>query len=78
MDRDNLVRMANRIATFFEAMPSQDEAQEGVRNHLQKFWAPAMRAALIAEVESGREIDLHPLVRATVLRFGVALSARSS
>lgn len=74
MDRDNLVRMANRIATFFEAMPDQGEAQEGVRNHLHKFWAPAMREALRAEIEAGRADGVHRLVRGALVP-GPAYSA---
>ncbi|HVJ60032.1 MAG TPA: formate dehydrogenase subunit delta, partial [Burkholderiaceae bacterium] len=29
MDIDNLVRMANRIGDFFEALPDADEARAG-------------------------------------------------
>ena len=30
MDADNLIRMANRIGEFFEAMPDRDEALNGI------------------------------------------------
>jgi hypothetical protein len=43
MDVNNLIRMANRIAEFFEAMPEHDEALDGVAQHIQKFWEPRMR-----------------------------------
>lgn len=69
MDRDNLVSMANRIASFFEGTGTETEAQEEVRNHLRKFWAPAMRAELLAEIDAGGAAGLHPLVRAAVARF---------
>jgi hypothetical protein len=41
MDIDNLVHMANRIAEFFEAMPDQAEAREGVAQHLQRYASAA-------------------------------------
>ena len=42
---DNLIRMANRIGDFFEAMPDHAEALEGIATHLKKFWEPRMRAS---------------------------------
>lgn len=47
MDTRNLIRMANRIADFFDAMPDRDEAREGIANHIHKFWEPRMRSALL-------------------------------
>ena len=44
---EDLVRMANQIAQFFAAYPD-DDAIEGVRDHLLKFWDPAMRKELLA------------------------------
>ncbi|TEA77501.1 formate dehydrogenase subunit delta [Allopusillimonas ginsengisoli] len=43
----HLIRLANRIGAFFEAMPDHDEALEGIANHIQKFWEPRMRTALL-------------------------------
>jgi formate dehydrogenase subunit delta len=62
MDTDNLVFMANRIGTFFEAMPQRDEALDGIANHIAKFWAPPMRAAMAQHVAQGGE-GLLPLVK---------------
>lgn len=53
MDIDNLVRMANRIGQFFEAMPDRAEALEGIATHLQKFWEPRMRRSFLAHVDAG-------------------------
>ena len=75
MDRDNLVKMANRIASFFEAMPTEAEAQQEVCNHLRKFWAPTMRAELVAEIDVGGATGLHPLVRGAVTRLRADLLA---
>ncbi len=33
MHTDSLVRMANQIGTFFEAMPDRTEALEGIAQH---------------------------------------------
>ncbi len=35
MDSANLVRMANRIGEFFEAMPERDEALQGYAEHIR-------------------------------------------
>jgi formate dehydrogenase subunit delta len=63
MQGDELVRMANQIAQFFSAYPEED-AVEGVRDHLDKFWPPSMRKELVA-ITGGlipAEHELHPLV----------------
>ena len=43
----HLIRLANRIGSFFEAFPDRNEAIEGIANHIQKFWEPRMRKALL-------------------------------
>lgn len=43
---DHLIRLANRIGAFFEAMPHHDEALEGIATHIHKFWEPRMRTAI--------------------------------
>jgi len=64
MDIDHLVHMANRIAEFFEAMPDEQEARDGVAQHLQRYWEPRMRARLDEHLRSTQGAGLHPLVRA--------------
>ncbi|MBB5215203.1 formate dehydrogenase subunit delta [Parapusillimonas granuli] len=49
---EHLIRLANRIGAFFEAMPDRAEGLEGIANHIQKFWEPRMRAALLNFLES--------------------------
>ncbi|MDZ5461112.1 formate dehydrogenase subunit delta [Azohydromonas lata] len=73
MDITNLVRMANRIGDFFEAMADRDEAVEGVAQHLDKFWEPRMRRLLQKHVAQGDADDLHPLVALAVRRRADAL-----
>ncbi len=63
MQSEDLVRMANQIAQFFAVYPEED-AVDGVREHLEKFWPPAMRKELVAIVDGlvPPEVPLHPLV----------------
>jgi formate dehydrogenase subunit delta len=44
---DHLIRLANRIGSFFESFPDRAEGIEGIANHIQKFWEPRMRIALL-------------------------------
>ena len=81
MDIVNLIRMANRIGDFFAALPDRDEAAEGVANHIQKFWEPRMRNALLDFVAEHPDGDagtqqLHPLVLATVIAQRTRLTPR--
>ena len=69
MDADNLVRMANRIGDFFEAMPDRPEALEGIATHLKKFWDPRMRQQFLSLVDADANADtaaLKPIVRDAV------------
>ena len=71
MEIGNLIRMANRIGQFFEAMPDRQEAGEGVANHIHKFWEPRMRTQLLDFLAGqpdgeARQETLHPLVREAV------------
>jgi formate dehydrogenase subunit delta len=64
---DEIARMANQIARFFEPYP-EDEAVEGIREHLRKFWSPAMRAQLVVSARSSTT-SLDPLVVAAAHRL---------
>ena len=73
MDVDSLVRMANQIGTFFEAMPDREEALEDIALHLRRFWAPPMRRALLTYFDEGDSADLNPMVAEAIgLHRGVA------
>lgn len=62
--------MANQIAAFFEPYP-EDEAVAGVTEHLQKFWDPSMRTALIDAYAAG-PLPLHRLAALAVQRLSAA------
>ena len=68
MHIDALVRMANQIGTFFEAMPDRTEALEGIVQHLKKFWEPRMRRELLAHVDGGAGAGLSPMVSEAISR----------
>jgi formate dehydrogenase subunit delta len=66
MDTDNLVRMANRIGEFFQAMPDHEEAMDGIASHLRRYWEPRMRRLLLQHVEQGGTVGLLPIVAQTL------------
>jgi formate dehydrogenase subunit delta len=66
MDADKLIRMANRIGQFFEAMPDRADAVDGVATHLRKFWEPRMRRALVEHARTHGTEGMHPLVAEVV------------
>jgi formate dehydrogenase subunit delta len=72
MNNDNLVRMVNRIGTFFAAMPDRDEALHDAAQHVRRFWEPRMRRQLLAHLDdhAGDGIDAFVL---TALRRHRAL-----
>lgn len=49
----HLVSMANDIGDFFIAEVGPAEAPASIALHLQRYWDPRMRAAIIAHVASG-------------------------
>ncbi|MDT9001790.1 formate dehydrogenase subunit delta [Paucibacter sp. APW11] len=65
MDIEKLVRMANQIGTFFQAMPDHAEAVDGIATHIKKFWDPRMRRELLGAIDGGdaAAAGLLPLVR---------------
>jgi formate dehydrogenase subunit delta len=76
MDIDNLVKMANRIGDFFEAMPDADEARTGIADHLQRFWERRMREEIVAHVDRGGE-GLKPIVREAIARRRAQLAPQT-
>ncbi|RQP25120.1 formate dehydrogenase subunit delta [Piscinibacter terrae] len=62
MHIESLVRMANQIGDFFDAMPDHAQALEGIAVHIKKFWDPRMRRELLAHMDQGGAIGLSPVV----------------
>lgn len=72
MSPDKLVRMANQIGTFFthqgQGPDAEATAVAAIAKHLDDFWDPRMRQAIIAHVNAGGE-GLDPPVKAAVERM---------
>ena len=59
-----LIKMANQIGAFFEAMPNRDQAVKDIAAHIQRNWEPRMRNALLQHISSsGSDAELSPMVR---------------
>lgn len=75
MNREHLIRMANQIGAFFEAMPDREQAVRDIANHLRRTWDPRMRTQLLATLGGTKEAELKPLVRDAVKALGQADAA---
>lgn len=58
-----LIRMANQIGTFFDAMPDREQAVKDVAAHIRRHWEPRMRAALARHLVLHGDAGLMPIVR---------------
>lgn len=58
-----LIKMANQIGAFFEAMPDSDVATADVAAHIKRFWNPQMRRALLAHADDEGDQKLRDIVR---------------
>jgi len=67
MEAQNLIKMANKIGDFFQSMPDKKEAQEGVANHIEKFWDPRMRKAFLALIDAAQDQNLSVFVKEAII-----------
>jgi formate dehydrogenase subunit delta len=74
MHADQLIRMANQIGSFFEAMPDRAEALENAAHHIKSFWEPRMRRELLAHVDASAQPPLNDFVAEAVARHRAMLS----
>jgi formate dehydrogenase subunit delta len=74
MESESLIRMANRIGDFFEALPDDDEGLEGIASHIRKFWEPRMRRNFLAAVDGGAP-GLSEIVQRAVAKHRAQLLA---
>jgi formate dehydrogenase subunit delta len=68
MSLDNLIKMANQIGQFFEAMPDREQATTDIALHLRRSWDPRMRASLLAQFDGGTAPGLRPIVSEALRR----------
>jgi formate dehydrogenase subunit delta len=66
MDAHKLVKMANEIASFFEADPDRAVVLENVAGHLKRFWDPRMRREILRWVDEHHGEGLKDSVRAAI------------
>jgi formate dehydrogenase subunit delta len=62
MHSDTLVTMANQIGSFFETMPDRQQALIDLAGHIQRFWEPRMRRALLQLIDGATDTHLSPIV----------------
>lgn len=72
MKREHLIRMANQIGSFFEAMPDREQAVADVASHLQRTWEPRMRVEILKALGTVEEAQLKPVVREALIALGRA------
>jgi formate dehydrogenase subunit delta len=63
MKPDKLIKMANQIGAFFDAMPDREQAAKDVAAHIQRNWEPRMRIALLQHVGQNGDAELCAIVR---------------
>lgn len=63
MNPANLIKMANQIGAFFEAMPDREQAVKDVASHILRSWEPRMREAFLTHLAAVGEDELKPVVR---------------
>ncbi len=51
MSPDKMIRMANQIAAFHASQ--RGPAAEAVAGHINDFWEPRMRSALLSHIAAG-------------------------
>ena len=62
MRAEYIIKQANQIASFFESMPDQVQADRDFVTHIRKFWDPRMRRDLLSLVADASAADAHPMV----------------
>ncbi len=62
MDIQHLVKMANNIASFFEAEPDTSKGAKGVAEHLKNFWDPRMRRQILSYADEQQGAGLKKIV----------------
>jgi formate dehydrogenase subunit delta len=63
MNPDHLIKMANQIGAFFEAMPDREQAVKDVAGHILRNWEPRMIRELRDHVAAAGDQELKGIVR---------------
>jgi formate dehydrogenase subunit delta len=76
MNLDKLIRMANQIGAFFEAMPDREQAIKDIASHLRGTWEPRMRVEILKTLGTADDAKLKPVVRDALIALGQSDAAR--
>jgi formate dehydrogenase subunit delta len=76
MQHDKLVLMANQIAAFFAAQ-GEARAVPQIASHIQQFWDPRMRKAILAHVAAGGA-GLDPLAKSAIAQVRAPATTEAS
>lgn len=63
MNPAQLIKMANQIGTFFEAMPDREQAVLDIASHIQRSWEPRMIHNLKQQIDSAGWDGVSDIVR---------------
>ncbi len=66
MNVEHLVKMANQIGQFYEALPNREEGLKGTAMHIRRSWDPRMRRALLEEMDQGGADEMLDFVREAI------------
>ncbi|MEO8032125.1 MAG: formate dehydrogenase subunit delta [Gemmatimonadota bacterium] len=75
---DNLVRMANQIAAFYQSMHDREEGLQGTFSHIRRSWPPGMRTALLDHIDHHGAEGLDPFVLEAITANRVEFTPRAS
>lgn len=67
MQTEQLIKMANQIGDFYQSYPDEDQVQQNIAEHLNKFWALQMRQQLALHVKNTQGEGLHAKVASAII-----------
>ena len=78
MDIQQLVKMANNIASFFEAEPDVAKGAKSVADHLKNFWDPRMRREILTYVDEQKGAGLKQVVLDALRKHRLEIAPKES
>jgi formate dehydrogenase subunit delta len=73
MNIQQLIKMANNIASFFEAEPDPKKGAKGIADHLKNFWDPRMRREILRYTDEQGGTGLKGIVLEALHTYGEKL-----
>lgn len=66
MQTQQLIKMANQVGDFFESYPDEEQVQQDIAQHLNRFWTKDMRQQISRYVNEKQGAGLHQKVIAAI------------